>query len=166
LGAAISSRLRDCRRDIREFLAHLKIPAAIAREQRLGVGRLALGLAQAMGARTNPYRIAFERNAAHLSETNLRAPVTVGRARLEQLSRRLEAAARSALEKNRALLVSNGHRLDAVSPLRVLERGYSVVVNARDRRAVTDAAQVELGDELHIRLVHGRLRARTTEREI
>jgi exodeoxyribonuclease VII large subunit len=166
LGAAISSRLRDCRRDIREFLAHLKIPAAIAREQRLGVGRLALGLAQAMGARTNPYRIAFERNAAHLSETNLRAPVTVGRARLEQLSRRLEAAARSALEKNRALLVSNGHRLDAVSPLRVLERGYSVVVNARDRRAVTDAARVELGDELHIRLVHGRLRARTTEREI
>jgi exonuclease VII large subunit len=52
-----------------------------------------------------------------------------------------------------------------VSPLRVLERGYAVVINARDGRAVTDAARVEVGDELDIRLGRGRLHARTTARE-
>ena len=48
---------------------------------------------------------------------------------------------------------------------KLLERGYAVVVNARDGRAVIDAASVDLGDDLDIRLNRGRLRARTTARE-
>jgi exodeoxyribonuclease VII large subunit len=60
----------------------------------------------------------------------------------------------------------DAQRLDAVSPLRVLERGYAVVTNARDGRAVVNAQNVEIDDELHIRLGRGRLRARATAREV
>jgi exodeoxyribonuclease VII large subunit len=162
---AIVSRMRDSRRNLREFAVHLKIPTAIAVEQRLRAGRLALRLAHVMGARANPYRIALERHAAQFSETNLRGPIVLRRANLNHLSDRLESVSRSMLENERSQLAADSRRLDAVSPLRVLERGYAVVVSARDARPVTDAARVTVGDELLIRLAHGRLRARTTERE-
>jgi hypothetical protein len=39
-------------------------------------------------------------------------------------------------------------------------------VNRRDGRAVVDADAVEIGDELDIRLRHGRLSARTIGRQV
>jgi exodeoxyribonuclease VII large subunit len=122
-------------------------------------------LAQAMRARLNPYRLSFERSTARLSEAKLRARVTDARVHLDRSFERLEASIRSVLDKKRLLLVADSRRLDVVSPLRVLERGYSVVINTRDGRAVNDASQIEIGDELEIRLSRGRLRARTVGRD-
>jgi exodeoxyribonuclease VII large subunit len=56
-------------------------------------------------------------------------------------------------------------RLDSLSPLKVIDRGYAVVINLRDGRVAVDSAAVEPGDELDIRLARGRLRARTIARE-
>jgi exodeoxyribonuclease VII large subunit len=47
--------------------------------------------------------------------------------------------------------------LNALSPLKVLERGYSITLRANNRRVVTDAATVELGENLTIRLHRGEL---------
>jgi len=164
LNTAIISRVRENRRNLREFAVHLKIPSTFAVEQRLRIGELTVRLGQAMSTRANPHRITLERSAAHLSEANLRSPVAEARNHLNRLFERLELASRLLIDKKRSLLSANSRRLDAVSPLRVLERGYAVVIDARDGRAVTDASVVEVGDELNIRLGRGRLRARTTER--
>jgi exodeoxyribonuclease VII large subunit len=72
--------------------------------------------------------------------------------------------AASALEARRRQLGALAGRLDALSPLKVLDRGYAVVINSRDSRAVLDAATVQIDDELDIRLAKGRLQARTTGR--
>lgn len=166
LNGAIYSKVRGHRQILRESAAHLKIPPTIALEQRLRVDRLAAALGQAMSRRTHPYRIVVERSAASLSEANLRGLITLSRARLLSSFDQLEAASRSALARQRLLLGANSRRLDAVSPLRVLERGYAVVSNTRDGGAVTDASRVDVGDELDIRLGRGRLRARTIARDI
>ena len=47
----------------------------------------------------------------------------------------------------------------------VIERGYAVATNLRDGRVVIDAAAVEVGDELDLRLRRGRVRARTIARQ-
>ncbi|MBV8453082.1 MAG: exodeoxyribonuclease VII large subunit [Deltaproteobacteria bacterium] len=86
------------------------------------------------------------------------------RQRLDAVAEELNTAIISRVRENRRNLVADSRRLDAVSPLRVLERGYAVVLNAGDGLAVTDATRVEVGDELDIRLHRGRLRARITER--
>ncbi|HUP02055.1 MAG TPA: exodeoxyribonuclease VII large subunit [Gemmatimonadota bacterium] len=52
-------------------------------------------------------------------------------------------------------------RLQAVSPLAILERGYAVVTGP-DGRALRDAAGLEPGDELAIRLARGRVAAEVT----
>jgi len=56
--------------------------------------------------------------------------------------------------------------IDALSPLKVLDRGYAVVINQSNSRAVLDAATVKFDDELDIRLAKGRLRARATGRSL
>jgi exodeoxyribonuclease VII large subunit len=78
---------------------------------------------------------------------------------------RLGAAMERAQGRRGAALAALAARLDAVSPLKVLERGYAVVTNLRDGRVVIDAAAVEVGDELDLRLRRGRLRTRTSARQ-
>jgi exodeoxyribonuclease VII large subunit len=43
-------------------------------------------------------------------------------------------------------------RLDAMSPLKVMARGYAMVFRKQDRRIVRTVSQVQLGDELAIKL--------------
>ncbi len=108
--------------------------------------------------------------------------------RLEAMAARLgEAAPRAMAERRRAAVAAAAVRLGAAMEraqgrrerraggaggapgldlaAKVLERGYAVAINLRDGRAVVDAAQVEVGDELDLRLSRGRLRARTIARQ-
>jgi len=70
-----------------------------------------------------------------------------------------------AMETRRHLLAQLAGRLDSLSPLKVLERGYAVAINTRDGRVVTDAAAVEIGDELQVQVKRGRIQAVTRARE-
>jgi exodeoxyribonuclease VII large subunit len=143
LEQALALRLGAARNRLRELGVRVRGPGPLIREYRRVTSRLALHLAKSSGA----WR---ERSTALV----------------ERLSARLEAGARSTLGADRRQLAELATRLDALSPLRCLERGYAAIVNQRDQRLVTDAAAVEVGDELDIRLRRGRLRARTTYREV
>jgi exodeoxyribonuclease VII large subunit len=166
LEEAIDARISRQRALLREFAARTKISSRLAIEWRLRVAHSAARVAQVMSARTNRLRVAIGRNAACLSEANLSAPASRARSRLMSLFSQLETAGRSLFQKRRLILAAKAGRLDAVSPLRVLERGYAVVIRARDGKTVVDASQVELGDELDIRLGRGRLYAQTIRRDL
>lgn len=56
-------------------------------------------------------------------------------------------------------------RLDALSPLRVLGRGYALARRLSDGRPVTDSAQLALGDLLSLQLQQGKVEARVTRTE-
>jgi exodeoxyribonuclease VII large subunit len=56
--------------------------------------------------------------------------------------------------------------LDALSPLKVLSRGYSVTYREGDGSPLRDAAKVSAGDPLKILLERGELRARVTEAKV
>lgn len=86
------------------------------------------------------------------------------RARLDPLERRLARAAERHLERPRARLREALGRLDSLSPVRVLARGYALVFGPGERllRAPGD---VEAGDGLRIRLQGGALRATVTSKE-
>jgi len=166
LGRAVFSLISADRLRLREVTARLNSPASRVREQRLVLSRMALGLSQAMVARATPLRLEVERFASCFAEGNLRVPISLRRTQLKGLDARLQTAFRANLERRRMQLGASAQRLDAVSPLRVLDRGYAVVTKAVDGRAVVDADSVEVDDELDIRLARGRLRARTTARVI
>ncbi|HEX3409288.1 MAG TPA: exodeoxyribonuclease VII large subunit [Candidatus Binataceae bacterium] len=166
LSATLSRRIDDTHRRVRELRARLSSPLARVRERRLQAARMLLRLAHALNARQQPLRLALARLAPRIAETNLRAALVVRRTRVETLIHRLETAIGSALEAQRLQLGGIGRQLDAVSPLKVLDRGYAIVSTRRDGRVLTEAAAVEIGDELDIRLRRGRLSARTIGREV
>jgi exodeoxyribonuclease VII large subunit len=165
LGAALASHLGDRRRHVGALSAHLVPPGALVRALRLGAERVALHLAQAMGARIERMRMHVDAAGARLGEAAPRAMAERRRAAVAAVAVRLGAAMERAQGRRGAALAALAARLDAVSPLKVLERGYAVVTNLRDGRVVIDAAAVEVGDELDLRLRRGRLRARTIARQ-
>ena len=77
--------------------------------------------------------------------------------RLTRLGERLRAAPRLLLERRRSALDHSGARLQALSPLATLGRGYAIV--RAQGEALRDAAAVAPGNRLEIELASGSLDA-------
>ena len=76
---------------------------------------------------------------------------------LPQLANRLVREMRAMLSCRRQLLHRHVTGLDALSPLAILARGYSLVHRLSDGRLVRDATDVAEGDLVRVRLAAGRL---------
>ena len=72
---------------------------------------------------------------------------------------------RSGLHKRRLRFAQTVATLDAISPLRVLARGYAVATKGKRGAVVTDAAALGEGDTLHIRFAKGAANCRVTDTE-
>ena len=77
---------------------------------------------------------------------------------VDELGERLVRGFADGLKDRRAAVDVAAGRLDALSPLKVLARGYSVTL--RGDRVVRRAAEVTTGDELRTILAEGELRSR------
>ena len=77
---------------------------------------------------------------------------------LDFLSTRLQAAGQKTLHEKKQRFVRLTAALDAMSPLKVLSRGYSMVTN-ESGKLVTSASTVRLGQRIHISLRSGCLAA-------
>ncbi|MEX2613119.1 MAG: exodeoxyribonuclease VII large subunit, partial [Gaiellaceae bacterium] len=78
-----------------------------------------------------------------------------------QFRERLQGAPRLLLERRRSALDHTGARLQTLSPLATLARGYAIVRAGGE--ALRDATEVRPGDELAVELASGSLGARVEE---
>ena len=85
------------------------------------------------------------------------------RMRLSESERALERAINEPMMRARHALSQAAGRLEALSPLSVLSRGYTVVY--KEDKAVTRAEQVGSGDALRIRFADGAVSVRVDSRE-
>ncbi len=83
------------------------------------------------------------------------------RRRLGRVSMKLSAAAAGDIGEARRLHAGLAGKLDALSPLGVLARGYALVLDEKGR-VVRSAEEVGVDDHVGIRLAKGRVRARVT----
>jgi exodeoxyribonuclease VII large subunit len=86
------------------------------------------------------------------------------RRKLETLRMRLESSRGVIFSDKRRRVERATSRLDALSPLRVLERGYALVYGP-DGRLLRSAAGVGEGTKIVAQLAEGRLRAKVTLEE-
>ncbi len=82
--------------------------------------------------------------------------------RVERYGDRYRAAMEATIVRRRHQLERAGATLDALSPLRVLERGYAVAQGA-DGRVLSRTADFTGGDPFRLRLWDGRIAARVEE---
>ena len=110
-----------------------------------------------------PGLVATRRHALGLAEQRLVSGLRQGVGLVHQragrvLSRLTDAAPRAALREAAAKLEGAGARLESVSPLAVLARGYALVTDMTGT-PITQAAGVKPGTRMRLRFVDGEVKA-------
>jgi len=100
-----------------------------------------------------------------LSIDSIRARAERSKARTEMLSHRLETSVNTAFVRMQTELGVLAAKLDALSPLAALSRGYSLTLDAKGK-LVTSADGVAAGDKLKIRLKKGTLDAEVLAKNV
>jgi exodeoxyribonuclease VII large subunit len=85
--------------------------------------------------------------------------------RLDELSVDLMRRFQEKLRQFKDRLGRGAARLDALSPLAVLERGYSITHRLSDLRVVKSAAALELGERVRVTFAEGKALCRVEEKE-
>jgi exodeoxyribonuclease VII large subunit len=80
--------------------------------------------------------------------------------RLDDWTERMRRAARQQLDRARERLEAHAARLESLSPLNVLGRGYSLTRREADQTVVRSPDQVRPGDRLITHVQHGRIVSR------
>ncbi len=87
----------------------------------------------------------------------LRDPETIiseRRIMLNGLVQRLSSAERNQIQQEREIVASLAGRLDAMSPLKVLSRGYAMVSNP-DGKVISSVTDIKTDDEVNVRFSDG-----------
>lgn len=157
----ISDYVADLRASTPSNAAELAVPDQQQERQRLE--GLTLRLRQAMEVQLDRDRKELRR----LEQSRvLRNPVAVvddQRMHLDGVQRRLAMALERTLRRGRVELAGLAGRVDAMSPLKVLSRGYAIA-KAEDR-AVTTVEQVQPGQAMDVLVADGVYHCRVEEKE-
>jgi exodeoxyribonuclease VII large subunit len=102
--------------------------------------------------------------AAGLAPGSLRAQTNASRDRLAGLVKSCQTSIATRVDAGQRRLNVAMAALDAMSPLRVLERGYAIAQNA-EQVIIREASAVSPGDPLRVRLWRGSLNCRVEELE-
>lgn len=155
---AQGGRLNGLRRslhDPRTMLGHLA--------QRMDdlTARLEAGLHVAVSRR----RDRFERLNDALLHNIPEVKINLLRHRIESLTMRAQGLLEQRLETLRQGFGDNAARLEVLSPLKTLARGYAITTHCDTGAVVTDAGSLSIGEQLLIKLHHGRACCRVESME-
>lgn len=121
--------------ELREYLASMEIRMAQAVKRELTHKRQKLNELSMKRVLKSPMNYVEDRRVA-----------------LDHLQHRLAAAASGKLAKSKNKYIGYAAKLDALSPLKVLGRGYSIAMTVKDKRVIKSAADVDAGDKISLRL--------------
>jgi len=139
--------------------AELAVPDQ--REVRARLDRLGAAMARSVQGELNRGRVLLNGLARRRVLCDPKAPIEDRRLLLDGLQRRLAAAAEKKLAACRGQTGRLAASLDALSPLKVLGRGYAI---ARvGQQVLSSVEQVQPGDSLELRVADGSVAATVTE---
>jgi exodeoxyribonuclease VII large subunit len=135
--------------------------ALARREQRLD--DLGQRLQLATTYRQRAYSVRLTQLDSRLTRHRLDLHLARRRAALESLAQRLRQSHTHSTRAARVRIERSDLRLEALNPLRVLERGYALVYGP-DGTLLRASNQIVRGEEIVARLAHGRIEATVTGR--
>jgi len=166
VGHEVDVTIADLAADRRAPTPSAAAAAAVpdGRSLRAGLAETTRRLAAAVQARLAILDGRLRREGAALRRLAPRQRLALPATRLAGARRALRAAWETDLDRRAARLGAATGRLDGLSPLAVLSRGYALVQHEDDGRVVRAADEVAPGDALRIRLGSGELSARVRRR--
>ncbi|MDX6769850.1 MAG: exodeoxyribonuclease VII large subunit [Elusimicrobiota bacterium] len=154
----VADLVADLRAPTPSAAAELAVPEKAALRERVG------DLAEAMGAELAGLLEALEQRLARAASHPLlgdpRRLWERDAQRVDELAARLPEALARLVERAGLRLAATAGRLDAISPLKVLARGYAIAESRG--KVLTKASQVKKGDPVRVRLSDGELSCEVT----
>ena len=157
----IADYVADLRAATPSNAAELAVPDQAQVSARLG--QLRLRLAGGQQGRLRAARKDVERLSRSRVLRDPGALIQDGRQLADRMGERLAAALGAALKERRGALAQLGAGLDAMSPLKVLGRGYAMARG--ERGVITRAAQSGAGERLDVLFADGTLRCEVVKKE-
>jgi exodeoxyribonuclease VII large subunit len=158
---AARARLGRWRGEIDRARARLSDPRFVIAERQQELDELHARLRQYAASTLVQRRAESELLTRRLYARHPRAVLANARVELGPLGVRLENAIRRRLSRDAAALSDAAVRLDGLSPLTILGRGYAIATQP-DGRALRSASEVAVGDEIAIRLGRGSFASRVS----
>jgi exodeoxyribonuclease VII large subunit len=156
-----TAHLRQQRLVVERIRARLGDPRRLVDERRQRIDDLQTRAQRATARRLTRLRAELTAAEVALSKAHPHRRIAAQRAALRELAQRLDTAGRRELRRRREPLTALEHKLHALSPRRVLDRGYSLTFGP-DGHLLTDAATVAPGAAVRIALQKGELAATVT----
>ena len=163
LTALLRLNLDRRREQLAGYEKHLLDPKRMLEDLRL---RLAYGQErmQAVISREMTRRRYFqEQLAVRLAHANPLREISKYRIILEYSRKNMTGALKNAMERKKEKLLSRQVALHTLSPLAVLQRGYSLAIKAPEGRIIRGVDGLQTGDDVRVRLARGGFNARITQ---
>lgn len=158
----ISDFVADLRAATPSNAAELAVPDQDAMRQNLDT--MALSMAASLNRQLKGARQHLNILSASPALQSPTGYVDQRRKSLELLQNRLVSAESRNVENKKRRFVSSVSKLDAMSPLKVLTRGYALV-RTEDGKVLKSVHQVQIGDQIKVNLGDGKLSAAVTDKE-
>jgi exodeoxyribonuclease VII large subunit len=165
LGRAMHTRLLEAQAQADRLRTKIGDPRFYLAEKQQLLDEARLDLERGLVGRIRDRRQVLERLHRRVLLQHPAAVIARTRAAIAPLSARLTGAMRVRLGGARASLGERVTRIEALSPLAVLGRGYAIAADL-EGRVVTDAASLSDGQRISIRLQRGGLLAAVEQRRL
>jgi exodeoxyribonuclease VII large subunit len=156
LARSIRYRIAGSRTEVQELALSPAFDAVAARlhEAILATGDAEHSLQTAINALIQTAQRRVGAATHSLSPVHLSSAARAARIRLESLGKERDAGIAARIETAKQQFAMAASALDAMSPLKVLERGYAIAHDARGH-VVREAKAVAIGDPLRLRVWQG-----------
>lgn len=165
LGRAMHTRLLEAHAEVDRLRTRMGDPRFYLAEKQQLLDEARIDLERRFARRIRERRQRLERLERRVLLQHPTAVLSRARASLAPLHARLLGAMRARLAASRASLGARTTRIEALSPLGVLGRGYAIAQDL-EGRVVTDVASLADGQRITVRLRQGRLVALVEERAV
>jgi exodeoxyribonuclease VII large subunit len=136
--------------------------AALVQRSR-AVESFGVALSRLMDARVREHGAHLASVWAHLRERHPRHTLALTAQRVKRLQERLEQDMTAALERKSQRVEGLSHFLEAVSPNRVLQRGYSITTRKKDGAIVRSPKDVKAGERIVTHVADGEIESRVDD---
>ncbi len=134
-------------------------PEELVRQRRQTSDELRMRLEGALQDRAQQTRLRWERCNGKLQMHSPQHRLHLAQQRQKTLQEHLEKIGNRLTESRRQHLAAMGAHLNALSPLAILSRGYTVAWKMPEKKLVKRATQLQVGDKLSLRFGEGAVNA-------
>lgn len=164
LRRAIAAKIENSRLRLTEQRSAIHDPRTLIGEKRQLVDDLELRLREAIRQKITDHRRVFTHLDHRLTSHHPQTVLEHTRGQFSALQIRLSSAIKTRLMAKHETVAEKVASLQALSPLAVLARGYSIA-QREDGRTILRPHEVEKGDLISIRVHRGKITARVEEQE-